>query len=110
MNSQLPSKIFALCLLISAMLLVACAQDKPKAAKEEAANPEAKKEYTLGADTKTLPVETQLQRYNAGLESMERYRTENAGKMTPEIEQELKDKIESAKLKIDSLTKIMLKN
>ena len=90
--------------LFAVFLWVACAQDKPGAAKDEVAP--TKKEYTLGAGTKDLPIETQLQRYNAGLESMERYQSENAGKMTPEIEQELKDKIESARHKIDSLTKI----
>lgn len=106
MKQQLPNTPIALYLLLFAMLFMACNQNNPKTANEETTTPQSKSEFSLGADTKSLPVETQLQRYNAGLESMERYQTENAGKMTPEIEQELKDKIESARHKIDSLTKI----
>ncbi|OWY19617.1 hypothetical protein B6N25_13765 [Sphingobacteriales bacterium TSM_CSS] len=107
MKQQLPNTPIALYLLLFAMLFMACNQNNPKTANEETTTQQSKSEFSLGDNTNNLPVEAQLQRYNAGLESMERYLNENAGKMTPQIEQELKDKIESARKKIDSLTNII---
>lgn len=99
---------FIVTVFCTALMLFSCASDTKK---KEEVKQETKKEQTLrpislGGGTDTLPAERQIQRYQAALESLERFEKEQGATISPEVKRELEFKIKDAKAKIDSLSKL----
>ncbi len=91
--------------IFTLLLWMSCAQDKSEATKKEA--PKAATNASMGIGTDTLPTERQLQRYTAALESLERFKQEQKEPMTPEMKQQLEEKIKAFTNKRDSLKAII---